>query len=213
MSELAKPIELQNHASALLAQAHDLSIVDRASAERATDCVKLIKTLIKKADEERKTWVEPLNNQVSRINAEFKAITEPLKKAEDAVKAKLIRFQQEEEAKARAEAQRKMEEEAAALAAAENARADGDDDIAEAIVEQVASQPDPSIVKPVAPVRSDYGSVASIRKGWSFSIVSYGEVPRQYLMLDENHVRAAIREGARAIPGLLIFETQTAVIR
>jgi hypothetical protein len=38
-------------------------------------------------------------------------------------------------------------------------------------------------------------------------------VPREYLVLNESAVRAAIKNGVRNIPGLKIFETAGTVIR
>ena len=84
---------------------------------------------------------------------------------------------------------------------------------AAAVVDKLAKDEETEAkAKPVT-VRGDYGSSSSIRKTWKFEVTDSNEVPRQYMSINEIAVRAAIREGARDIPGLRIFLDESVVIR
>jgi hypothetical protein len=41
---------------------------------------------------------------------------------------------------------------------------------------------------------------------WKFDILDEQKIPRQYLLIDEVGIRAAIRSGVREIEGLKIYE-------
>ncbi|MDF9799089.1 hypothetical protein OKW21_004352 [Catalinimonas alkaloidigena] len=56
-------------------------------------------------------------------------------------------------------------------------------------------------------------SIDGVRKVWTFEVKDLSQVPRHYLMLDEQKVRQAIREGKRDIAGLSIFQKQQTVYR
>lgn len=56
-------------------------------------------------------------------------------------------------------------------------------------------------------------STEGVRKIWTFEVKDLSQVPREYLMLDEQKVRQAIREGKRDIAGLCIFQKQQTVYR
>ncbi len=52
-----------------------------------------------------------------------------------------------------------------------------------------------------------------IRKVWAFELQDLSQVPQEYLVLDEQKVRQAIRSGERAIPGIRIYQQQQTVYR
>ncbi|WPP51776.1 hypothetical protein [Catalinimonas niigatensis] len=56
-------------------------------------------------------------------------------------------------------------------------------------------------------------STDGVRKVWTFEVNDLSKVPRQYLMLDEQKVRQAIREGKREIAGMSIYQKQQTVYR
>lgn len=196
----------------LLARVRTLTVSTREEAEAATDLAKGITVTLKRLDEERRSWTDPLRAQVDRINAEFKAMRRPLEEADETVRAAIVTYRLAEEAAAKAEAARLRELEEQDLAAAENARQAGDQEVADAIVQGVLARPDPHAVAHPAPVRGAFGT-GSVRSVWAFEVEDIAQVPREWLTLDEKKVNAAIRNGTRSIPGLLIHETKTAVIR
>jgi hypothetical protein len=61
-------------------------------------------------------------------------------------------------------------------------------------------------------VHAEGGSVTTYNI-WAFMVVEPALVPREYLKVDETAVRAAVRRGAREIPGVEIFETTGVRVR
>jgi hypothetical protein len=63
-------------------------------------------------------------------------------------------------------------------------------------------------------IQGDYGATAYITHGWSFDVLDLNAVPRRYLVLNAETVRAAItKDGVRDIPGLKIFQTESLRVR
>lgn len=90
----------------------------------------------------------------------------------------------------------------------------GEDEETELIDEQI------DLVKsapvPTAPVHvPSFGGVKTkgVTKTWTFDLEDLSEVPREYLVLDETKVRAAIKEGARHIPGIRIYQKESISLR
>jgi hypothetical protein len=52
-----------------------------------------------------------------------------------------------------------------------------------------------------------------VRMVWSFEVENLSTVPRDFLMLDEQKIRNAIRAGIREIPGIKVFQKQQTVYR
>lgn len=209
-TDTPRPVELLTSSTDYVRQATEIVVAGRPAAEQATDLVKWIKTTAKKAEEERKRWVQPLNDTVARINAEFRKITDPLNAAELKIKSKLLAFRQAEERAAEVERQRLREQEEQALAAAENASERGEDDVAEQIVAAVVAVPEP--VAP-GPVRGDMGAIGSVVRRWTFRVLDAKLVPAQYLMVNEAAIKAAIKGGERVIPGVEIYQDESVSIR
>jgi len=67
----------------------------------------------------------------------------------------------------------------------------------------------------VARTAGEGGAVASLKSHWSFEVVDFEMVPREWLTIDERKVRAAIRgdDGLRDIPGLRIYDNPQTVVR
>jgi multidrug efflux pump subunit AcrA (membrane-fusion protein) len=56
-------------------------------------------------------------------------------------------------------------------------------------------------------VRSVHNSVAGLSDNWEYGITHPDLVPRQFLMVNDAAVKLAIKQGAREIPGLSIFNS------
>jgi hypothetical protein len=124
-------------------------------------------------------------------------------------------------AAAETEATRALESRAKAerLAASENpadrnraaqhrSLADAIAESAEAMIREAAA-----CLEPVR-IQGAYGATAYITHSWSFDVVDLNEVPRRYLILNAEAVRASItKEGVRDIPGLKIFPTESLRVR
>ncbi len=130
---------IAERANNLIEAAGRAEITDQDTYEKGTDLIKLIGVAFNKAEDERKGWVKPLNDHVSRINGEFKKITVPLKTAKDAV-TKLCttyaleqqRIRDEEALKQAQEEERIQKEAKEAEDAAERQRQEAVDKLAEA---------------------------------------------------------------------------------
>jgi len=173
---------------------------------KASDLLKFIKTLYKKAEEERKSITDPINASVKILNSKFKTITDPLDKAEKDVKAKILAFELDKRRKAeeaaRLEAIRIAEEQA--LAALNATEATIFDDAPEALPEAPAST-----LAAVAPIRGNYGSTTTLVKRWTFEVTDISKVPPEFLEVNLVAVREEIRKGIRTIEGIRIFETES----
>jgi hypothetical protein len=63
-------------------------------------------------------------------------------------------------------------------------------------------------------IQGDYGATAYVTHSWTFEIIDLEAVPRDYLALNAEIVRAAIaKDGVRDIPGLKIFQSESLRVR
>ena len=62
-------------------------------------------------------------------------------------------------------------------------------------------------------VRGALGSVATPSKRWVFRVTNELLVPREFLMVDERLIRAAVKEGVREIPGVEVYEEDVISVR
>jgi hypothetical protein len=63
-------------------------------------------------------------------------------------------------------------------------------------------------------IQGDYGATAYITRSWAFEVIDVNEVPRCYLSLNTEKIRAAIlKEGIRDIPGMKIFQHEELRVR
>lgn len=187
------------------AQAEHLQVVDEESAKVATDMLGQIAKAKKAVEEKRQFFVKPLNEQVKRINEWFKQIISPLEKAEATLKNKVLLYRQEQERKRREEEERLRK-----LIEAEQKK----------LERQAAKKgmpAPPPIPIPVMPKQEKtFESTiakATARTIWDFEIVDESKIPREFLMVNEKAIRAAIKAGVRNIPGVRIFQREELAVR
>lgn len=179
-----------------------------------TDTAADIKGIIAQADAaftvEKKPWLDG-SRSVDEFFGFRKTLTAAAKRVTDALdnRANLLLAQQ-----------RKAEAEAAELArvaaAAETERlrkeAIAFDETPPAAVTPVYVAPTP--VKDVARIVSlATGNKASTSVKWTHRIVDADKVPREYLMVNEDAIKAAVKGGKRSIEGVEIFEAAKTAIR
>ncbi len=196
-SEVVKSIN--GEVSKILTAAQEIEVCDESTNEYATILSLRISKVLKLIECQRKEWTAPLNQTIKSINAKFASISEPAKTAEQIVNSKLIAYRrklEEEKRKEAAELQAKLE--------------------AEAIKQAGEGQPvAPVPIVAQAPPKTIYtqeGSV-SFRKDWDFIIEDEQTIPREYCSPDSSKIRKAIRDGVREIPGVRIFQKETAIRR
>lgn len=187
----------EDKVSVMEAEAAAIEVKSAAAASNATEMTGQVKRLVKSVDDRRKEIIADPDSFVRKVNGFVKPISDRLKAIEALLKRKLsdhayqVELQRREierkQNEARIELQRQVDAEAKAKG-----------------VESV-------VIAPVAmptkkePVRSD-SAVSSAVMVWKHETVNHTLVPRDYLMVDEVSIKAAIKAGIREIPGVRIFE-------
>ncbi len=198
-------------------------IKTREDAHERIELSSKIAIAVKGLEDTREKAVKPLNDQVREINAMFKAVTAPALEAVEAVKRQKSAWDEQERARERREREElgrrqreAAEAEARAQAALEAATTKKAREKAHAAAEAASAaqaQAAAEVVKPAATVlKGDYGGMGT-RKAWVFEVVKPELVPRQYLVVDEKKIRAAVGSGVREIPGVHITEEEQQVQR
>lgn len=168
-----------------------------------------VKRVIRTLDDLRRKHVDPLNAEVKAVNAEAKRWTDPLSSWDEQAERVLIAYQHvkaQRKAASEAEADRLAQEAARQLAEART------DEEAEAASVQMmhAELAAPTVL--TRGVKTDSGTSFK-REDWDFKVVDPGQVPPAYLVVDEKKIRAAVKAGAREIPGVAIFISESIPVR
>lgn len=179
----------------LVAQAERAQITDDATAGKAADLIKIIQSFHTTAENERKSYVKPLNDTVKKINANFKRITDPLNEAKRKVSDKLTAYMAEQERIAREQAKARIaKEQEAAIDTAAELESSGDAEKAGELIDQTTAAGDRAMHRTRSRARGSTGAGASTRHVWTFDVVSPGDVPRRFLTVDEAALRQYIGE-------------------
>jgi hypothetical protein len=169
----------------------------------------------------RERMLAPLRLRLDELRGAYDRILTQVTAAEAKLKATLLAWRRHREAEAARAAQEAVQA-AAALAAAEAQRdaaaagfsARTAHALATQVEQQVIAEMTPQVV-PAEQPRATEGLVgtASVRLTWTYEVVTLDEVPREYLVLNPAAVTRAIRDGARAIPGLRIYQREGVAMR
>jgi len=187
----------EDKVSVMESEANDLLVKSNDGATRGTEMTGQVKRLANQIDARRKEIISEPDSFVRKVNGFVKPLADRLKALEALLKRKLsdhayqVELQRREierkQAEARIELQRQVDAEAKAKG-----------------VESV-------VIAPVAmptrkePVRSD-SAVSSAVMVWKHEVVDAAAVPREYLMVDDKAITAAVKAGIRNIEGVRIFE-------
>jgi len=177
-------------------------IKDEDTAAKVTTLMGQIQKASKDLEAMRREARQPLNQKLGHIKEFFDGLSFRLAKAKGYAQPKQTAWlkQKEEERRAKeAEARKKIEE----------AAAKGDHDAVAKTVDVAQA-----LAEPIRQ-RDDYGQTTSLRKRWTFeeNEGEFDKIPHAYLKLDSAKVRKAISAGVREIPGLTIFQVESAVTR
>jgi hypothetical protein len=195
----------RNKALAMLAEARAITVQDQVSQVAATNKAAGIKKIAKIVEDARKDYTAPINDHVKAVNGLAKEVSTPLDEALRHLTGQLNKYAAHVELE-----RRKAEEEARRQAEEEQKRLDAE---AKAAGVEAPVVPEVLPAKPeTAAVRTEAGTSFQ-RKTWTFNVENMDQVPREYMLLNESAVRAAIKNGVRSIPGLKIYETSSTVIR
>lgn len=185
----------------------------------------------KRIDEERRRIEEQNRIEQQRLDAERNKKEEELRKKQEQEAAALRESQEakrlieEEKAKNASEAmalfgrapaseekiQANINESEAKEAEALKKRQDAERAINEARLQREADEREAALKRQAKQL--DAEKPKNIRKDWKWEIESHALIPDQYWQVSEAALTAAVKAGAREIPGVRIFETTTVIAR
>jgi ADP-ribose pyrophosphatase YjhB (NUDIX family) len=188
-------------------------------AGRAVALVKVFIELAKAIDKKRAEIKAPVLAASRKIDDTFGPLVTRAKAAQKGVLDLVDGFRRAQEAAA-AERKRQLEEEARLkAAAAAEAQAAGDRIAAAALVAETQEAAAAAVAAGKFEITSEYGPKAAKRIAWKHEITDLREATLA-MMEDKNVMDAvdaaiakAIRAGARSIPGVRVFSTETTVVR
>lgn len=181
-----------------------LTVNSDETAETATEMTGQVKRLAKQIDDRRKEIIAEPDSYVRKVNGFVKPLQDRLKALESYIKRKFAEYAYQVELERR-EFERKQREAAVRLQA-------------ELDKEAKAKGVEPVQVAPVAvsirkePTRSD-SAVASSVMVMKHRVTDPALVPREYLAVDDAAIKAGIKAGIRAIPGVEIYEEAEVRVR
>ena len=187
----------EDKVSAMEAEAKAATVNSAETAANATEMTGQTKRLMKAVDDRRKEIISEPDSFVRKVNGFVKPISDRLKAIEALLKRKLSDHAYQVELQRR-EIERKQNE----------ARIELQKQVdAEAKAKGVETVVLPPVAVPIKkePVRSD-SAVSSAVMVWKHKVIDAAAVPREYLIVDELAVKAAVKAGIRTIPGVEIFE-------
>ena len=178
---------------------HIMSMVEVVNDESdkavVASAIREAKQLIKQVGAARKAITTPLQKEIKRWVAKEKELVEPIETAIRQADTLIQQYNERVAAQRQAVLHKIAEEERIRLQNDSNA-------------EQVQLESD--LKRQVAMAQH---STDGVRKVWTFAVEDLALVPREYLVLDTQKVREAIRNGERHIPGIHIYQQHQTVYR
>lgn len=168
----------------MLAMLGTFEVTTKASFEECAAILKDVTHRVKWLDEERKVSVDPLNQEVKRINGWFKPALDRLKEIQTTIKTAMGRY----EMRQREEQQRLM---TAAATEAQRVLATHPDGMsgARALVQQAAEAQAPQVAG------------VSGREVWTWAVVDEAQLDRRFLMPNPKAIEAWVKEhGDKDVP-------------
>lgn len=216
--------------------AQSMEIATAADAEEATEYLGDLARLAKQVEDRRRELKAPFIKWGKEIDAQAKQLSEPIAAARALVEPKLLSFRKEQQARIDAEnakaaeelriqqelADEKARKEAdAAAARLREAQAEGDTEKVQEAAHELAVAAevrtvDPTPYEPIqqeTTIRAANGASAGVRKTWKATVVDPFEIPREYLAVNEKAINAAVKNGVREIPGVVIEQVEGLTVR
>lgn len=192
-------------------------VVDDSTKTKAMEVARDAKTIEKRIEEIRTTLVKPLNDRVKEINKYAKDLMSPIDEVTANAKHELRKWEmklekERQEQIAKAESERKAAE-AAAKAEAELDGMFGGTEAAQSQIMAEAKVTDISVAHAAKVASIEQNKVSGARKVWTFQITDESLIPREFLVVDEKKIRAAMNAGTRHIAGVNIFQETSIAIR
>jgi len=203
----AQKKEIEQSTKALVARATKFQITDPASLQKSSGILSDIATAKKRANDLRFSLTKPLDESKKRIMALFSPFIDQFEKATKIIKDKVRDYYFEQEEKARqAEKERLLAE---AKREEEIQKAQEED--REPVVEEIPVIPEVKV--PEKTVKGVAGGSMTVKKIWKFTIVDEKLIPNEYRIVSKQLINEAIRNGAREISGVKIYEDKVVSVR
>jgi hypothetical protein len=178
-------------------------ILDDEAMGEAGENLRMVSALTRLSEDRRKEHKDPYWSGGRTVDAWFKNFFAPLndakapvQRAADAYAAMVVRREREATAAAAAAARQAADRaaEAAALAIEERREIDAQG-LVEAAREadRLQAQADARPAE-MSRTHGEYGAVISARSTWRFKVIDLAQVPREYLMIDTNALKAAMAD-------------------
>lgn len=192
-------------------------------AEKTSAFVAQLKRSKTALDTARKGEKAPFDQAAKVVDGVFNALIKPLGEAVDYLGRAQTTFliKKRQEAEAAAQLERKRAQEAADKAEAE-AMASGRSEDLEAAAAHAANadkveRQTRATAQEQARTRSDYGTMTNLRRTKNYRTNDFAQVPREYLMVNHDAVRAALKQWKdgepQPIPGIEFYFDESAVTR
>ena len=173
-------------------------IADDFVAGHAADFARDMKAAAGALDETRTRIKKPVLHAQRLIDGSAKALSDRVASAVREVEARVTAYLKVKEAEARAK-----------LEAEEAARAAVADDIALAALDQETAATALELTR----TRGTGGALTALKTVWTYEVEDITKVPTHLLQVNDAAVRAAIKQGAREVPGLRIWNDAKAYVR
>lgn len=171
----------------LQAMASKVIVDSQEGVKNALSLTARVKTRLKEIEDLRKTLNEPARKSIALVNEASKEISTALETIETTLKAKLLAWQRQLE----------VQSEAAKQAT-------------EKLKETLGIEVDVFLDAPKTLSNAD--AIASTKIKLSFEVEDIKLIPLQFLMIDEEKIKKAIKMGLN-IPGIKVIETKELQVR
>lgn len=182
---------LNTNISVLVNTASSLDVNNQQAMSDSSDTMKLLKGLLKKVDEQEKSFTKPINDHLKKLRLQFKPLKETINLTIEGLKVKQTVFLTEQRRMEQEEAHKRQKEfEERALKQAEEMQAAGLDKAAEQLVDAAAEIEAPKVK---AKSTGNY-STTSIRRSISYEVVDLEKVPTPLLMINDKAVKELLAD-------------------
>ena len=189
---------IQESGAALIAMANHHGVENQTEADEANEILKKINHGLKLMEEKRKSFTAPLNQSLKEINETFKQMALPVNAAKTALSDRLMSWRRQEQARIDEERAKAVREEERRRKIQEAHAAKG----------HVVKEDITPVVKPIPFSVND---TTKVQLRWTYEIEDDTKIPRDYLTVNGPAITQAVRAGVRDIPGVKIYQKETAV--
>ena len=177
---------IEEETSLLLKQADSYVIKSAQDADSASEFRRKIKDVENRIEAKRLEFTKPLNQSLSAINETFKKLSRPLKEVRESLTGRILDWWRTENDRLAKEEERRRKIQDAHERAGHEVKA-------------------PIILERPETKMGD----TQVRKVWNWELIDFSKVPDIYKEINRVAINQAIRNGAREIPGLEIFQEES----